>query len=67
MSLQSVTSWLEANAPDLRLIEVAASTATVDTDHDPSEAGVDGDGNEVFLGCRRLCPGGQRNLRNGGR
>jgi prolyl-tRNA editing enzyme YbaK/EbsC (Cys-tRNA(Pro) deacylase) len=31
MSLQSVTSWLEANGPDLRLIEVEASTATVDT------------------------------------
>ena len=31
MSLQSVTAWLAAHAPDLRLIEVAESTATVDT------------------------------------
>jgi prolyl-tRNA editing enzyme YbaK/EbsC (Cys-tRNA(Pro) deacylase) len=31
MSLESVKGWLAANAPDLRLIEVAASTATVDT------------------------------------
>ena len=31
MSLESVRSWLSANAPDLRLIEVAESTATVDT------------------------------------
>jgi prolyl-tRNA editing enzyme YbaK/EbsC (Cys-tRNA(Pro) deacylase) len=31
MSLESVKSWLSANAPDLRLIEVADSTATVDT------------------------------------
>ena len=31
MSLQSVKEWLAANAPDLRLIEVAESTATVDT------------------------------------
>ena len=31
MSLQSVRSWLAANAPDLALIEVAESTATVDT------------------------------------
>jgi len=31
MSLQSVKNWLAANAPDLRLIEVAESTATVDT------------------------------------
>jgi prolyl-tRNA editing enzyme YbaK/EbsC (Cys-tRNA(Pro) deacylase) len=30
MSAQSVTAWLAANAPDLRLIEVAESTATVD-------------------------------------
>lgn len=31
MSAQSVRAWLAANAPDLRLIEVEASTATVDT------------------------------------
>ena len=31
MSLESVRSWLLANAPDLRLIEVEESTATVDT------------------------------------
>ena len=31
MSLQSVRAWLAANAPDLPLIEVAESTATVDT------------------------------------
>ena len=31
MSLESVRSWMSANAPDLRLIEVAESTATVDT------------------------------------
>ena len=31
MSLQSVKDWLEANAPDLRLIEVEATTATVAT------------------------------------
>ncbi len=31
MSVQSVKAWLAANAPELRLIEVAASTATVDT------------------------------------
>ena len=31
MSLQSVKNWLAANAPDLRLIEVAESTATVET------------------------------------
>jgi prolyl-tRNA editing enzyme YbaK/EbsC (Cys-tRNA(Pro) deacylase) len=31
MSLESVKAWLAANAPDLRLIEVADSTATVDT------------------------------------
>ena len=31
MSLQSVKSWLAANAPDLRLIEVKDSTATVET------------------------------------
>ena len=31
MSLQSVKQWLSANAPDLLLIEVEASTATVDT------------------------------------
>ncbi len=29
MSVQSVRAWLSANAPDLRLIEVEASTATV--------------------------------------
>ncbi|WP_310467245.1 YbaK/EbsC family protein [Sphingomonas sp.] len=29
MSLDSVRAWLATNAPDLRLIEVAASTATV--------------------------------------
>ena len=29
MSLQSVRAWLAAHAPDLRLIEVAESTATV--------------------------------------
>lgn len=31
MSAQSVRDWLAANAPDLKLIEVAESTATVDT------------------------------------
>lgn len=31
MSLESVKAWLAANAPDLPLIEVAESTATVDT------------------------------------
>ena len=31
MSLQSVRAWLAANAPDLELIEVAESTATVET------------------------------------
>lgn len=31
MSLESVKEWLAANAPDLRLIEVADSTATVET------------------------------------
>jgi prolyl-tRNA editing enzyme YbaK/EbsC (Cys-tRNA(Pro) deacylase) len=31
MSLESVKAWLAANAPDLRLIEVAETTATVDT------------------------------------
>ena len=31
MSLDSVKAWLAANAPDLRLIEVEDSTATVDT------------------------------------
>jgi prolyl-tRNA editing enzyme YbaK/EbsC (Cys-tRNA(Pro) deacylase) len=31
MSLESVRSWLTAHAPDLALIEVAESTATVDT------------------------------------
>jgi prolyl-tRNA editing enzyme YbaK/EbsC (Cys-tRNA(Pro) deacylase) len=31
MSLESVRAWLAAHAPDLRLIEVAASTATVAT------------------------------------
>ena len=31
MSLQSVKEWLAANAPDLPLIEVAESTATVET------------------------------------
>jgi prolyl-tRNA editing enzyme YbaK/EbsC (Cys-tRNA(Pro) deacylase) len=31
MSAQSVETWLAANAPDLRLIEVADTTATVDT------------------------------------
>jgi prolyl-tRNA editing enzyme YbaK/EbsC (Cys-tRNA(Pro) deacylase) len=31
MTLQSVKAWLSANAPDLRLIEVKESTATVDT------------------------------------
>jgi prolyl-tRNA editing enzyme YbaK/EbsC (Cys-tRNA(Pro) deacylase) len=30
MSLESVRAWLAANAPDLRLIEVAQSTATVE-------------------------------------
>ena len=30
MSLESVKAWLAANAPDLRLIEVGQSTATVD-------------------------------------
>src|SRR4051812_13747514 len=29
MSFESVRAWLAANAPDLRLIEVAQSTATV--------------------------------------
>ncbi len=31
MSLESVKSWLAQHAPDLRLIEVEGSTATVDT------------------------------------
>ena len=31
MSLESVRAWLAANAPDLPLIEVEESTATVDT------------------------------------
>lgn len=31
MSLDSVRAWLTANAPDLRLIEVQESTATVDS------------------------------------
>jgi prolyl-tRNA editing enzyme YbaK/EbsC (Cys-tRNA(Pro) deacylase) len=31
MSAESVRAWLAANAPDLRLIEVKESTATVDT------------------------------------
>jgi len=31
MSLESVRVWLAANAPDLRLIEVEETTATVDT------------------------------------
>jgi prolyl-tRNA editing enzyme YbaK/EbsC (Cys-tRNA(Pro) deacylase) len=31
MSLESVKAWLAADAPDLRLIEVQESTATVDT------------------------------------
>ena len=31
MSLESVREWLAANAPDLRLIEVEETTATVDT------------------------------------
>jgi prolyl-tRNA editing enzyme YbaK/EbsC (Cys-tRNA(Pro) deacylase) len=31
MSARSVREWLAANAPDLKLIEVADSTATVDT------------------------------------
>jgi prolyl-tRNA editing enzyme YbaK/EbsC (Cys-tRNA(Pro) deacylase) len=31
MSARSVREWLAAHAPDLRLIEVAGSTATVDT------------------------------------
>jgi prolyl-tRNA editing enzyme YbaK/EbsC (Cys-tRNA(Pro) deacylase) len=31
MSLESVREWLGANAPDLRLIEVEETTATVDT------------------------------------
>ena len=31
MSLESVKAWLAANAPDLLLIEVEGSTATVDT------------------------------------
>jgi prolyl-tRNA editing enzyme YbaK/EbsC (Cys-tRNA(Pro) deacylase) len=30
MSLESVRAWLSANAPDLRLIEVAETTATVE-------------------------------------
>ena len=31
MSLESVKRWLADNAPDLRLIEVEESTATVET------------------------------------
>jgi prolyl-tRNA editing enzyme YbaK/EbsC (Cys-tRNA(Pro) deacylase) len=31
MSLESVRAWLAENAPDLRLIEAGATTATVDT------------------------------------
>jgi len=31
MSLESVKAWLKTHAPDLRLIEVEESTATVDT------------------------------------
>lgn len=31
MSLESVRAWLASNAPDLRLIELQDSTATVDT------------------------------------
>jgi prolyl-tRNA editing enzyme YbaK/EbsC (Cys-tRNA(Pro) deacylase) len=31
MSLESVRAWLASNAPDLRLIELEDSTATVDT------------------------------------
>ena len=31
MSLESVRAWLQANAPDLRLIEVEESTATAET------------------------------------
>jgi prolyl-tRNA editing enzyme YbaK/EbsC (Cys-tRNA(Pro) deacylase) len=31
MSLESVKAWLAANAPDLRLIEVEETTATVET------------------------------------
>ncbi|NUR45107.1 MAG: YbaK/EbsC family protein [Sphingomonas sp.] len=31
MSLESVQAWLAANAPDLRLIEVEETTATVET------------------------------------
>ena len=31
MSLESVKAWLSANAPDLRLIEVKETTATVET------------------------------------
>ena len=31
MSLESVKAWLAANAPELRLIEVDGTTATVDT------------------------------------
>jgi len=31
MSLESVTAWLAANAPDLRLIETRDSTATVES------------------------------------
>jgi len=31
MSLESVRDWLEEHAPDLRLIEVAETTATVET------------------------------------
>ncbi len=31
MSLESVERWLAANAPDLRLIEMAETTATVET------------------------------------
>lgn len=31
MSAQSVRAWLEANAPDLPIVETEASTATVDT------------------------------------
>ena len=31
MSLESVRQWLAGHAPDLQLIEVAESTATVET------------------------------------
>ena len=31
MSLESVRRWLAANAPDLRLLELEETTATVDT------------------------------------